>query len=155
VEILEIEVVEHSGSTRGNYSQYQCPQSNEHIYCSCLYGTMHRSSITTPMIFHSLLLFVTNNIHHSPLPSNLRVARCNNHNPMTYLKGDHCRHWATPIRQGWSILYMIMPGWHWIWQLLYWMQWSNATIPTSINKCMCKPHRQRVKDNMYMISVDS
>ena len=38
---------------------YQCPQSNEHIQCS-QYGAMHRSSISTPVIFHYVLLFVTN-----------------------------------------------------------------------------------------------
>ena len=37
---------------------YQCPQSNEHIqYSQC--GTMHKT-VTTPIIFHSLLIFVTN-----------------------------------------------------------------------------------------------
>ena len=38
---------------------YQCAQTNEHIQCSQC-GTMHRSSVTTPITFHSLLLFVTN-----------------------------------------------------------------------------------------------
>ena len=37
----------------------QCPQINEHIQCSH-YGPMHSSSIPTPIVFQSLLLFVTN-----------------------------------------------------------------------------------------------
>ena len=37
---------------------YQCPQSNEHIQRSQC-GTMHGSSITTPIALHSLLIFVT------------------------------------------------------------------------------------------------
>ena len=46
------------GSTRGNYSHMSMP-TNERIQCSQC-GTMYRSSITTPTVLHSLILFVTN-----------------------------------------------------------------------------------------------
>ena len=57
--ILETKVVGHKWKYKRITHKNECPQSNEHIHCSQC-GTMHRSSMTTPIVVHSLLLFVTN-----------------------------------------------------------------------------------------------
>ena len=117
---------------------YHSPQSNEHIQCSQC-GTMHRSSITTlaPFIL-SYFLSLTCSL--------LRLDIYKWQDTTIITQGPITTWWSSLLSHHYEVKIeycMMMSRWHQIWHSLSWMWWSSPTTPTSMNKCMCNPHKHR------------